>query len=268
MDDTISSSRSAFDAAASGYDAAFSSAASPLVALLRARVHQAIARHFPPGGRLLELGCGTGEDALALTRRGYRVIATDPAPGMIATARAKLAAAGQLDRVTFVEAGAGALAARWPSLGLAADGVFSSFGPLNCELSLAPVSHLLEAVLPPGGRCLAVVMPRLAPSEIASFLLRGRPGAALRRFRRDPIADVAGHRFPIRYYGPGDFDRALGGAFRRIETRALGLVLPPPPAGPIVRRLLPHLARLEDVLAPLPLLRRMGDHVLVVYERR
>jgi hypothetical protein len=111
-------------------------------------------------------------------------------------------------------------------------------------------------------------MPRVAPSEIASFLLRGRPAAALRRFRPSPIADVGGHRFPIRYYRPRDFDRALGTGFRRIETRSLGLVLPPPPVGPTVGRLLPQLARLEDLLAPLPLLRTMGDHVLVVYERR
>ncbi|HVV53575.1 MAG TPA: class I SAM-dependent methyltransferase, partial [Polyangia bacterium] len=72
----------AFDALASRYDALFSPAANPLVALARARVHAALGRHFAPGAALLEVGCGTGEDTLALTARGHTLVACDPAPQM------------------------------------------------------------------------------------------------------------------------------------------------------------------------------------------
>ncbi|KAA0253153.1 class I SAM-dependent methyltransferase [Acidobacteria bacterium ACD] len=41
--------------------------------------------------RLLELACGTGEHALELARRGYRIVAVDSSPDMIALARAKAA---------------------------------------------------------------------------------------------------------------------------------------------------------------------------------
>ena len=105
--------------------------------------------------------------------------------------------------------------------------MFSNFAPLNCELSLAPLRLLLERALRRGGRFIAVVLPRFCPLEVALFMARAEPRAALRRFRRDAVADVEGQRFAMKYYGATDFDRALGAGFHRIETRSLGLFLPP-----------------------------------------
>ena len=260
----------AFDALASRYDALFSPAANPLIALARARVHAALARHFAPGSALLEVGCGTGEDTLALAERGHTLVACDPAPQMLFRAEAKLTAAGRGAAVRFVRGSAATLAADWPTLGVRVDGVFSNFAPLNCELSLDPVRRLLEQALSPGGRFVGVVLPRICPLEIALFLARGEPRTAFRRFRSAPVADVDGRTFPMRYYGPRDFDRALGSGFRRVETRSLGLCLPPLSFGPQMARtprLLDALAVFEDRLAGLPGLRHLGDHVIVAYER-
>jgi SAM-dependent methyltransferase len=263
-------SAAAFDALAPAYDVLFSPVTNPLVGMMRDRVYRALGRHFAAGATLLELGCGTGEDTLALLARGHRVIACDPAPAMRARAEAKVAATGQAGQARFVAGGVTDVAAAWPSLGAAVDGVFSNFAPLNCELSLAPLRRLLERALAPGGRFVGVVLPRLCPLEIALCLAGGAPRTAFRRFRRRPVGDVDGHTFPMRYYGARDFDRALGGGFRRVETRSLGLVLPPLSFGAAFARvpgLLRALALLEDGLAGWPGLRRMGDHVLVAYQR-
>ena len=260
----------AFDALAPRYDALFSPAANPLIALARARVHAALARHFAPGSALLEVGCGTGEDTLALAERGHTLVACDPAPQMLSRAEAKLTAAGRAAAVRFVRGSAATLATDWAALGTRVDGVFSNFAPLNCELSLDPVRRLLEQALVPGGHFVGVVLPRVCPLEIALFLARGQPRTAFRRFRRAPVGDVDGWTFPMRYYGPRDFDRGLGPGFRRIETRSLGLCLPPLSFGPQMARtprLLGALAVLEDRLAGLPGVRNIGDHVIVVYER-
>jgi len=265
------SSVQAFDALAPRYDELFAPPVNPLIGMMRARVHAALARHFAAGSTLLELGCGTGEDTAALTARGHSVVAADPAAAMLARARAKLEAAGRGAAVRFVNAGAAGLAAQWPQLAARVDGVFSNFAPLNCELSLEPVRRLLEQALRPGGRFVGVVLPRICPLEVALFLARGEPRTALRRFRRDAEADVEGVRFPMRYYGAADFDAALGAGFRRIETRSLGLALPPLSFGPRLSRaprLMAALAALEDRIAGLPGLSRMGDHVILVYERR
>ena len=42
---------------------------------------------FGRGDRVLDLGCGTGEDALTLAARGVRVVGIDPSPERIARAR-------------------------------------------------------------------------------------------------------------------------------------------------------------------------------------
>ncbi len=272
MDETISASAAAFDAIAPRYDDMFSAAANPLIAMMRARVMSAVDRHFATPSTLLEIGCGTGEDALALVDRGHRVVACDPAPTMIATARAKAAAAkpGAAATIDFVLGSVEAVAARWSARGQAVDGVFSNFAPLNCEPSLAPLRLLLERALRRGGRFIAVVLPQICPMEVALFMARAEPRAAFRRFRRAAVADVEGQKFAMKYYGGPDFDLALGPGFRRIETRSLGLFLPPLSFGPAFARvpgLLAALGAIEDRVAGLPGLRRMGDHVLLVYER-
>jgi ubiquinone/menaquinone biosynthesis C-methylase UbiE len=47
-----------------------------------------------PGADVLDVGCGTGSLALLLAEQGHRVTGVDLAPGMVAQARHKLAAAG------------------------------------------------------------------------------------------------------------------------------------------------------------------------------
>jgi ubiquinone/menaquinone biosynthesis C-methylase UbiE len=261
----------AFDAAAAGYDETFSSVGNPLVRLMRERALAAAARHFAFAGTLLEIGCGTGEDTVKLAARRHRVIACDPSQEMVAVTRAKVTAAGHAGRVSYMNRTASQLASEWSSVGAGrVDGVFSDFGPLNCELSLEPVRRLLEQALRPGGRFVGVVMPPVCPLEVALNLAQGHVRTALRRFEHAPTADVQGVRFPIRYYGARDFDRALGAGFRRVETRSLGVVLPPPSFGYALARaplLLRALTALEDVVAGVPMIRGMGDHVVLVYER-
>lgn len=61
---------------------------------LRARWGKLLARLLPPGGRVLDIGCGTGSLSLLLAEAGYAVSGVDFAPAMVDRARAKAAAAG------------------------------------------------------------------------------------------------------------------------------------------------------------------------------
>jgi SAM-dependent methyltransferase len=45
----------------------------------------------PPGARVLEIGCGTGQATIALAERGYRIVAVELGPDMAAVARRNLA---------------------------------------------------------------------------------------------------------------------------------------------------------------------------------
>src|SRR2546422_214241 len=53
-----------------------------------------VGRHVKAGGRLLDIGCGAGREALGFARAGFRVVGIDIAPAMIAAARENAARAG------------------------------------------------------------------------------------------------------------------------------------------------------------------------------
>ena len=115
-------------------------------AWLRQRVWDAARSDaFAPGERVLELGCGTGEDAIWLARRGMSVLATDVSSGMLRTAAAKIAAAGVDDRVRV-----SALDAAQPHLTTKTsfDGAFGNFGVLNCVPNRQRLAHWLGDQMP------------------------------------------------------------------------------------------------------------------------
>jgi cyclopropane fatty-acyl-phospholipid synthase-like methyltransferase len=63
-------------------------------------LHTLLAAGFPPGARLLELGCGSGRDAAYMLARGFDVIASDAVQEMIDAAEAcHPALAGRLCRI-------------------------------------------------------------------------------------------------------------------------------------------------------------------------
>jgi len=55
------------------------------------------------GRRVLDAGCGPGETAIALARRGARVVGVDLSPSFVALARERVARAGLADRVELRE---------------------------------------------------------------------------------------------------------------------------------------------------------------------
>jgi SAM-dependent methyltransferase len=47
-----------------------------------------LVRYLRPGGRVLDIGCGAGREAVGLAREGYQVVGIDIAPQMVEAARA------------------------------------------------------------------------------------------------------------------------------------------------------------------------------------
>src|SRR6478735_6450842 len=86
-----------FDGMAADYDRSFT--ASSIGQRMRAVVWHRLATAFRSGERVLELNCGTGEDAVHLGSRGVRVLATDTSELMIEKARIKVAAAGLAEQI-------------------------------------------------------------------------------------------------------------------------------------------------------------------------
>lgn len=262
----LQASTSPFDALAESYDAGFST--STVGARMRAAVHRRLDARFRSGDRVLDLGCGTGEDALHLARRGLRVLAVDASAEMVAAARRKIDDAGLSHRIETRHAGAEALAAELAAAGEEAadgrfDGALSNFGALNCVADLRPVAAGLAAAVRPGGSVFLCLMGPAVPWEWGWFLGRGEPGKAFRRLRP---GGAAWRGLTVRYPTPGAVRRAFAPAFSARGVTAVGALLPPTYAeGWAARhpRLLARLDRWERRLESLPPLPWLADHYLL-----
>jgi ubiquinone/menaquinone biosynthesis C-methylase UbiE len=265
----------AFDVVAGDYDAVYGSEGNAVMTWMRRESLALLYEAFPLGSHLLEIGCGTGEEAVALAQAGRRVLATDISPQMAARTQAKAQDVGVKDRVTALAAPAGGLATLHPQVPF--DGAYASFGALNCEPRLNKMATALARLIKPGGRFICSVMTRWCPFEIAWFLLHGRPRAAFRRLQRGwqpaPVAgrDAVEVSVSTRYLAVRDVVRAFAPDFTLERTLALPLLLPPPYLDTLYRKHRSFFERVElweqQLRSRWPW-RVWGDHVVVILQRR
>ena len=107
----------------------------------------AAALGLPPGSRVLDLWCGTGDQALADRDAGFDVVAADFCLPMLALARDKYASEGDRDRPSGLAGDT--LALPFPDRSFA--GATASFGLRNLEDLDAGLGEIAR-VLEPGGR--------------------------------------------------------------------------------------------------------------------
>jgi SAM-dependent methyltransferase len=224
--------RASFDTVAAGYDAAFSH--TRLGRELRRRVWERLEAAFAPGQQVLELACGTGEDALHLARRGVRVLATDASAAMLEIAAGKTAGL-PVEHALFdlhSLSPAGVLAARAPFAG-----AYANFGGLNVLAAYEPLAECLANVVEPGGCLIFVIMGRWCAWEIAWHLAHAQPRLALRRLRQGGAAARIGQAVVrVHYPSTRQLCRAFGAQFRLRRVRPLGALLPPTYLEPLTRR--------------------------------
>jgi SAM-dependent methyltransferase len=180
----------AFDALAADYGRLWSEAARGRSQ--RTRVWREIDRLFHAGDCVLDLGCGTGDDALHLAERGVAVIGIDASEKMVEIARGRGVDARRMRMEDFGRVGfspRGALASHpdceaEASRGLkpAFHGAISNFGALNCVEDLRPVAAGLGRLVRPGGAVAICLMGRFSPAETIRFLAKLEWRKAARRW--------------------------------------------------------------------------------------
>jgi SAM-dependent methyltransferase len=115
------------------------------------------------GRRVLDLMCGTAEVSLELARRGYRVLAVDLSPAMLAVAGQRLAAAADYPArsLSLVQGEACTLPIAGAAFDFALVGGNGSFSHLGKGRALASLREIHRLLRPGGGLGLELMNPHL-----------------------------------------------------------------------------------------------------------
>jgi 2-polyprenyl-3-methyl-5-hydroxy-6-metoxy-1,4-benzoquinol methylase len=256
----------AFDRVASSYDELFTRTA--IGRAQRAQVWTQLLATFRRGERILELNCGTGEDARFLAQHGVSVLACDVSAAMIEVAESYSVLAERAGSIEYRQLANEKLFRLSPRVPF--DGAFSNFSGLNCVADLQSVARNLASLIRPGGRVLICMWSRVCLAEIVWFLWRAQAKQAFRRFPGKAVARLGDTAIAVSYPTIARLRRTFTPWFRLESRRAIGLFVPPSYVESWARKNTNTLARLEKLdrmLASWPILRDIGDHVLLEFVR-
>jgi ubiquinone/menaquinone biosynthesis C-methylase UbiE len=217
-----------FDHIASNYDSVLSRSA--IGQLQRKQVWRYLQKITPQlsGLEILELNCGTGEDAMLFSEKGFNIVATDVSEEML--------------KVTIQKANQFSMQSKVSSLYLELDSfdetvfdkkfdlIFANFGGLNCinPESLQMLLRKIPPILNPRGRFIGVVMPKFCLWETAYLIMKFRLKKAFRRLtNKEVLRSFEGTHIKMWHYNPSQVRKWAGEKFSKIATIPIGFALPP-----------------------------------------
>jgi ubiquinone/menaquinone biosynthesis C-methylase UbiE len=220
--------KAAFDNTAHSYDDNFTN--TPIGRLQRNQVWGYLRRtyddRFPEN--ILELNCGTGEDAVFFAEHHSKVLATDIAEQMLTQARDKVRSRGLDHLVTIQQLDLNKFPADLPSSRF--DLLFSNFGGINC-ISSEQLQRFLEKalhLLTPGGRVILVIMPRFCAWETIYFSSKLEFKKAFRRSAKKTQKANLGNSFvETWYHSPGHIKRMAAKHYDIVNIQPIGISIPP-----------------------------------------
>jgi ubiquinone/menaquinone biosynthesis C-methylase UbiE len=243
-------STTAFDNLASQYDRLWT--CTTIGQLQREAVWRNIASLFKPGETVLDLGCGTGEDAVRLINAGLRVHGIDASPEMVRIARDR----GVDAEVLPIES-CRQLEGRF-------DAGLSNFGAMNCVEDLESLREPLGRLVRPGGYLVICLIGRFCLWETAWSLSHARPAKAFRRWRTSAMSSLG---FRVFYPSKEKLESSLGPHFTLLNWRGVGLSVPPSYVTGLSDGVLHKLDAFDRRIAHWPVLRGLSDHRLFVFVR-
>jgi SAM-dependent methyltransferase len=256
----------AFDGLAERYDDVFT--CSLIGRAQRNAVWRVVSQTFQPGASVLELNCGTGEDALFLARMGVSVFACDASERMIAVANRRRETEGTRSAVRFEVLPTERILEASP-LG-PFDGAFSNFSGVNCVADLGEIARQLSSLVRPGARVLLCLSTRICLWETLWFLSRGEFGRAFRRWKGHTTAKLGEFDVDVQYPSVKSLCKLFSPYFVLRGWSGIGVTVPPSYLEYLAQRyprVLQWLGAIDERICGWPVFRGIGDHVLLLFER-
>jgi ubiquinone/menaquinone biosynthesis C-methylase UbiE len=269
--DLGSSAAAVFDSLATRYDSIWTSGS--IGRLQRQQVWRETQTLFRSGDRVLEIGCGTGVDAVHLAKAGICVHAIDVSVEMLAIARARIEQEGVKDRISLEHRAIEQLKDFQGSREF--DGAFSNFGAFNCVRDLKETALAMAKLVRPGGKLVLCYINRFCLWEIAWYLCHSQPDKAFRRLSAGAGGLEASlhsdSKMRVFYPKAKELISHFQRHFSYTSSCGIGVFIPPSFMEDWVGKrpkFLWSLALLDRTLRYWPILRGVGDHRLLVFARR
>lgn len=259
----------AFDSAAEEYD--FTIGNNFINTWIRKRSISELLRWTSSDHTLLEIGCGTGQEAIEISKHVKRIIATDISTKMIEILSLKLKyrkLEGKIIPIKIPAAEIYRVRELLPDLEI--NGCYSFNGPLNCEPNIkAFAKHLWEILASPGYFICSIRNTICMSEEISHILSLQFKKLAPRRIQ--PImVSVGGTDIPAFYYPPHSFAKSFEPYFELKKLIGLPALLPPAYLNDYYIRFRQYtsiLEKIEELLSCRFPFNLLGDQTLFVFQK-
>lgn len=238
--------------------------------MMRKQNLRLLRKYFSNCQTLLELGCGTGDEAIWLAKQGHNIKAIDLSNEMIEIAKKKAQRHNVDDYVDFqvlpIE--------RIDTIKGQFDGIYSSFGPLSCIGNIEKIGIELDRLLKVDGYFICSIMHRICVYELLYYLKSLNFEKFKRRFHSNPVGVKVNEEsslIPCNFYTKKEFKRTLSKRFSEIESFTYPILFPPsflPVDLNKIRSTFIVRRRLGDIIRKIPILNKIGDHLFLVLQKK
>lgn len=259
-----------FDAAAAQYDATFTHSFTGRGQrnLVWKWLDQIIEGHPQKKHKILEINCGTGEDAMYLAQKGHQVLATDISSNMIEIAKSK-SSKQNLSNPIFRTLDANNL----EQLDGSFDMIFSNFGGLNClsPQQLTALSAKVARLLTSKGIFVGVIMSRKCIWERLYYFAKGNKKQRQRRMKNTPLEIVVNRSVVTTwFYSPEECKECFGKSLQFTMIKPIGIGYPPSYLNSFVESragLKRIVLTIEALLGNISFLANHSDHFLITFAK-
>lgn len=227
--------------------------------ILRSLFQKILSEYGPGGKAVLDLGCGTGEDALFLSENGALVTAVDFSQNMLDAAQNKSRAYIGGKNIRFVKSDIeGFLNNNSTEFNL----VISNFDAVNYIEDIPAFSNSTACALKPGGSLIVTVLNKVCLSEFFYSVMT-------LRLSRAYWALVNRNKYLVNGLGlrsPGEMKKLMAENFTPVRVTGVGIFIPPHNLEGMYGKisfLLPALLQAEKLVRRNRLFCKFSDHYII-----
>jgi SAM-dependent methyltransferase len=218
---------------------------------------------------VLELNCGTGEDAIYLQKKGCQVVATDVSTEMLKVARRKVNTLDIHD-ISFLQMDIKHLDRLQSAVKF--DLIFSDFGGFNCltEQEIQNAILKVDEYLSESGLIVLVMMPDRCILEIIYGMIKINKDLIIRRAKSPQKAWIGGREILTWYYSPSKMIKLFeGSTYKKLDCLPIGFI-PSYFSKKLDRQsiIFRIIGRLNNLVVQTSFLSRYSDHYLISFLKR